>query len=209
MSEEERRKAYPTTRILIESSRILTPTFDDGVFFVTGAQVEIMRNLLGYARREETYVKTYGPGYYLVPDADDFDDIQAIVADLEETLMGNPNTLWGYKARYAEEKIDEDATFFTYQDTTPVPEGELWVVNSMHIKNATTTCDWISAIGRTDAGAAHPLLYQLNPVAGVEYTWQGDHVMAEGDFIRAYYYNCTTGDDVYLSVWGYKMDVPS
>ena len=133
MSEEERRKAYPTTRILIESSRILTPTFDDGVFFVTGAQVEIMRNLLGYARREETYVKTYGPGYYLVPDADDFDDIQAIVADLEETLMGNPNTLWGYKARYAEEKIDEDATFFTYQDTTPVPEGELWAVSYTHL----------------------------------------------------------------------------
>ena len=88
MSEPSHRRTYYRKRILIESARILAPQFDDGLLCITGAQIEMLRNLMPYLKRRSTFVSSYQVGHYFIPNDADWDDIQAIVADLEETLMG-------------------------------------------------------------------------------------------------------------------------
>ena len=88
MSDPLRRHKYAFNRILIPAARILSPEFNAAYVLLTGSHVEILRNLLDYANRETTFVDAYHDGYYISPDSDDWDDIRAIVADLEEVLMG-------------------------------------------------------------------------------------------------------------------------
>jgi len=88
MSETWRRKTYYKPRVLIDVERVLDPQYDDALLCITGAQLEMLRNLTQYLHRRSSFVSENHDGYYLVADNDDWDDIQAIVADLEETLMG-------------------------------------------------------------------------------------------------------------------------
>ena len=88
MSETWRRKTYYKPRVLISTERVLDPQFEDALLCITGAQLEMLRNLTQYLHRRSSFVSSNHDGYYLVADNDDWDDIQAIVADLEETLMG-------------------------------------------------------------------------------------------------------------------------
>lgn len=88
MSETWRRKPYYRPRVLIDVARVLDPQFDDSLMCITGAQLEMLRNLTQYLHRRSTFVSSNEDGYYLVADNDDWDSIQAIVAELEETLMG-------------------------------------------------------------------------------------------------------------------------
>lgn len=82
-----RRHKYAVNRILIPAARILSPEFNAIVVFLTGSHVEILRNLLAYATRENTFVDEYHNEYYLSPDSEDWDSISAIVAELEYMLM--------------------------------------------------------------------------------------------------------------------------
>ena len=88
MTETWRRKTYYPPRVLIDSTKVLSPTFDDSLMCITGAQLEMLRNLTQYLHRRSTFVAETHEGYYLVADNDDWDSIQAVVAELEETLMG-------------------------------------------------------------------------------------------------------------------------
>lgn len=88
MSEEWRRKTYYDKRVLIDTERILDPQFEDSILCLTGAQLELVRNLMQYLHRRSTFASDYEKGYYLAPDNDEWDNLQAIVADLEETIMG-------------------------------------------------------------------------------------------------------------------------
>lgn len=88
MAEEWRRKDYYMPRVLIDVDRILDPQSGDSLLCITGAQLEMLRNLTQYLHRRSTYVKEYHDDYYYCADNDDFDTIEAIVAELEETLMG-------------------------------------------------------------------------------------------------------------------------
>lgn len=88
MSTEWRRKTYYRSRVLIDTARILNPQFDDALLCITGAQLEMIRNLTQYLHRRSTFAEDYGKVGYLAPDTADWDTIQAIVADLEETIMG-------------------------------------------------------------------------------------------------------------------------
>lgn len=89
MSETERRMKYYGERVLIDTGRILDPQFDDTVIAVTGAHLELMRNLMMYLNRRNTFVSSYGYVNYLTPTDADWNSIRAIVASLEEILMGN------------------------------------------------------------------------------------------------------------------------
>ncbi|GAH00705.1 unnamed protein product, partial [marine sediment metagenome] len=51
-------------------------------------QLELLRNLTQYLHRRSSFADEYHTDYYLCADNDDWDVIEAIVADLEETLMG-------------------------------------------------------------------------------------------------------------------------
>lgn len=88
MSESWRRKSYYKPRVLIETERILDPQFDDVLICLTGAQVEMLRNLTQYLHRRSTFAQNYTKSYYLAPNNDDWDEISSIVANLEEGLMG-------------------------------------------------------------------------------------------------------------------------
>ncbi len=88
MSEAWRKKTFYRPRVLIETSRVLYPQFGDSVLCITGAQLEMLRNLTQYLHRRSTFASEYETSGYLTPTNEEWDSIQAIVGDLEEVLMG-------------------------------------------------------------------------------------------------------------------------
>lgn len=88
MTDALRRKRYVESRVLIETGRVLSPQFLDATLYITGAELELLRNMMAYLNRESTFVSEYGDGYYLTPTVAEWDALQAIVAHLEEMLMG-------------------------------------------------------------------------------------------------------------------------
>lgn len=88
MSEKWRHKTYYKPRVLISTERVLDPQFEDGLICLTGAELEMLRNLTQYLHRRSTFAEDENQARYLTPDADDWDVIQALVANLEEKLMG-------------------------------------------------------------------------------------------------------------------------
>ena len=83
-----RRKTYYKPRVLIETARILDPQFDDVLLCLTGAELEMLRNVTQYLHRRSTFAESQSETGYLAPDTADWDTIAAIVANLEEKLMG-------------------------------------------------------------------------------------------------------------------------
>ena len=88
MGEEWRRKTYYKPRVMISTDRVIDPQSDDALLCITGAQLEMLRNITQYLRRRSTFSEDETAVGYLSPDTADWDTIQAIVADLEEKLMG-------------------------------------------------------------------------------------------------------------------------
>jgi len=88
MSESWRRKKYYKPRVLVETTRVLNPQFSDALVCITGAQLEMLRNITQYLHRRSTFAQDYTKAYYLAPNNDDWDEISSIVANLEEGLMG-------------------------------------------------------------------------------------------------------------------------
>ena len=204
MSETERRRKYVESRVLMSSAAILNPTFDDGDLYFTGAQIELMRNLVQYANRPDNYAAQWEQGYYLVPDDSDWDEIQAIVADLEETLMGNPNTLWGYTDNYIEWQSNDYAQSIADSlDFAEVPAGQVWVVTQWSAVDVNTQCtSYILQLLRSAIGYA---LDTKKPTMANEYLGGPVHmVLKEGDAIRITFLGTYIGDDIH----GYKMVVP-
>ncbi len=87
MTDDWRRKTYYGPRVLIDTQRILAPQFPDAIVCLSGAQIEMLRNLTQYLHRRSTWAESYAKTYYLAPSNEDWVTVQAIVADLEEKLM--------------------------------------------------------------------------------------------------------------------------
>ncbi len=207
MSETERRYKYAHNRVLIEAQRILNPQFDDAVVFISGAQIELLRNASQYLNRLTTYVAEYNPGYYLTPTAEDFDSILEIVADLEETLMGNPNTIWGYFDAYG--VVKESLAMPAGESnlvSASVPEGEVFRVFNIAFEMVSASCTKIQARARVD-GAFVTLAEVITPVTGVIYPFQVNVTMKYLDFFFCTYYGMTLNDDAKTHCSGYKMKV--
>lgn len=208
MSEVDRRRSYWYNAVLIESDRVLTPQVADAVIYVTGAQVEMLRNITQYLIRRNTYVSESHLGYYLVPDDSDYDEILAIVADLEETLMGNPNTIWGY----SEVKIlDGDHTKSGAGDdilyTGQVPEFEVWRLDSIVAQNDDTACSRIEIV------FDHPAMEMIlaakdNPAAGELVRWDGILTMSQSMRLYVKFYDCLDGDYNWFQARGHLVTVP-
>lgn len=88
MSETWRRKTYYDKRVLIAVSDIIEPIADDTIICLTGAQIVMLRNLTQYLHRRSTFVDVYHDTCYLAPTNEQWDTLDAIVADLEDKLMG-------------------------------------------------------------------------------------------------------------------------
>jgi hypothetical protein len=87
VTEAYRRKNYYRPRILIDQDDVLNCPYDGVVVCLEGYELDIIRNLVAYARRRVTFVSEYHETYYLTPDTEDWDALQAIVAELEDKLM--------------------------------------------------------------------------------------------------------------------------
>ena len=208
MGEVERRRGYGWNRVLIESARILDPQFKDAVVFLSGAQIEMLRNVTQYLNRLGTYAAEYNPGYYLVPTDEDFDDILEIVADLEETLMGNPNTIWGYYERWSWwGSTLRDGSSPTSVLTVAVPSGFAYRLEHWQAYHHGGQPCSLNLIMQGDP--SDELIYTANLLAHAESAYQSANMtMEEDDQLALHVYSLPVDTRAYLHVWGYKMRVP-
>ncbi|GAH01275.1 unnamed protein product, partial [marine sediment metagenome] len=129
MVDATRKHIAPQHRVLVDAKAFLNTEINAGVLYFTPGQIELMRNLMQYANRRTTWASDYYIGYYLSPTDEDWNLIQQEVADLEETLMGNNNTLWGYSDQYYD--VLQDLSMPAGVEDmygSVVPEGEVWEV---------------------------------------------------------------------------------
>lgn len=208
MSSADRREGYIHNRVLIDSSRVLDAQFSDTLVFLTGAQVEMLRNVVQYLNRWDTYVSEYQDGYYITPSAEDYDSILAIVADLEEELMGNPNVIWGYNDRWSvhvEHTVIGDGAYTLVGEA--VPNGYVYTLQSVVMRDLTSASntipklwspDALVAIGEVVLAAASA----LRIVDGLNYT------LKYGDKVQVRFYDAKDGDEIEFFCWGYKTVVP-
>lgn len=207
MSVEERRRSYQYNHILIDSDRILAPQFSDAVVFLSGAQIELLRNVSGYLNRRDTYVKENEPGYYMMPSDEDFDDILEIVADLEETLMGNPNTIWGYWARYSETLfLQSVGAQYTHLVGDTVPEGEVWTVEAASLTQLDAT-PREAGISVRSASTVLTLAWDAALATSIPLYWSGKLTLMEDDWINGTITDLPTDEWCMLNIWGYKMKI--
>jgi len=201
------RTSYQNDRILIEASRILTPQFAGTTITIDGAQVELLRNIVSYLHQERTFVSEYHGTYYLTASDADFDDLSAIVADLEEKLMGNPNVVWGFGERINDVTFDLTMPAGNSNLTsTDVPAGKVWRITHVCVWIVSATCTEALVVAQSAADIAP--IHSIKPIVSSKYyPATVDIVMREGDQIYARFYNMTLDDTAYLYLWGYSMDV--
>jgi hypothetical protein len=87
MSETWRKKRYYKPRVILPTSDILDNPFPGRLVYLSGAETSLIRNLLAYAHRRVTFATTYADSYYLTPTTEEWDLLQELVANLEDTLM--------------------------------------------------------------------------------------------------------------------------
>lgn len=203
-----RKHVAPQNRVLVDAKAFLNPQFADAVLFLTGGHIELLRNLMQYANRRTTWVSDYYVGYYLSPDDFDWDLIQRRVAELEYTLMGNNNVIWGYTDRYAD-SVTELSMPAGNSDIlgAVVPEGEVWEVTGLSFETTSTSCTGVR-VGY-DAGATRITVNDVLTVApSTVYPFGLDLILKEGDRCFWRFYGMTLNDDVICYAWGSKMKVP-
>lgn len=209
MAESDRRQGYRYNRVLIETERILDPQFADALVFLSGAQIEMLRNITQYLNRRDTYASERFLGYYLAPTIADYDEILEIVADLEESLMGNPNTIWGYKERWSEKKTGTSTgEASTGINCDAVPEGYVYVLEYWDIEQKGDTAHALSL--RVFGGDAQPTLFYAASQPSGQAEFQPCHIiLSEGDLIQLRAYGLEDTKTCIMQLRGYMMAVPA
>lgn len=208
MSEAERRTGYNPERILIDASRILSPQFGAQGIFLSGAQVELLRNIAAYLGRDTTFVDEYHDCYYLRVTDGDFDDIQAIVADLEDKLLMVENTMWGYNDRLVDqvyEVADGSSPFDILLGA--VPAGEVWIIENgtvYHNEGSDKAVQFFIYA----SGSTYYTSGQLPVPSGLYYGGGMNVTLKEGDQFAAKFYGLSNSTLARMRVAGYKMKVP-
>lgn len=201
-----RRRQYQNWRVMIDSARILDSPFDDSLICLSGAELELLRNITQYLHRQDTFVATYYNNHYLTPDLDAWDAIAAIVAGLEEKLMGCAeietliDQIKGYAAaiafdaqllRQMETRIDANdydgetsgGGAHEYVTFATVPEGYILIVTGVegHCTSQAfgpLTLEWYD-------GTAWRRFWRENTcLVNLPYSWQGEKTLKPGDAMR-------------------------
>jgi len=208
MVDTERKKRYSPTRVLISGDRVKDSQFLDTTIRLTGGQLELLRNLTQYLHRRSTFVAEYENAYYLIPTDDDWDTISAIVASLEEKLMGDENALFGYYDRYFEQVLKTvTIAGWNFLFTVAPPAGEIYVVNSAAAINVETNPT--SMQFGIDIGGLRFYTYRVAlPGANTYVPWSATQILKEDDRGVVAVEGCDIGDHLLYHVWGYKMKVP-
>jgi len=201
------RRNYRQGRMYIEAARILNPQFDGIELELTGAQVELLRNVTMLFHSQDAFVDAYHNGYYMNASDTDYDDIQAIVADLENKLMGGQTMLWGYHDTYREEQYDLDADTATITLTfSIVPADEIWVITQWVVVNEDTrttnnTLKVSLPTASFDVASVHPDAPNHRTGTSVFVP------LKTGERLEIRVEGCQQDDVIYGWVTGYKIDV--
>lgn len=199
---------YNRNSVLIHKNVALNSSFDAQTVFLTGAQVGILRSISIYLNDRKTFVSEYEDVGYLWPLDDDWDLIQAIVADLEKKLMGDDNTAFGFNERYAElVQSSSHASGAQLLETTPVPAGYVYVVENMYMQQNTTASGFQHLAALAD-GTRVFLDFLSSAIPAVPHPTRARVVLEEGDFLRASWGTTVTDETILFGAWGYKMKVP-
>jgi len=83
-------KRYYRPRVLIDLAQLEDSPLGPAIVCLTGPERSILQNLLEYAHRRSTFVSEYHDDYYLAPSEEEWDDIDALVAELEDKMSGCP-----------------------------------------------------------------------------------------------------------------------
>jgi len=204
----ELRVGYNGTRILIDAGRVLDSSFAARAVHITGAQTEMLRNVTHYLNRRSTFVKEYHDGYYLMTGDEEWDSIQAEVSDLEDMLMSEENTLWGFNDGFVRNLAYEapgDGTATVNCDE--VPEGELLVLQTISWINVTAQRGTMQILIKRDAMSCVLKVGLAQPQA-LALCWSGKVTLEEDDRIIVKQAGCLTGDAFVGAAWGYRMKVP-
>jgi len=204
----ELRRNYNGTRILIEAERVLDSSFAAQGLYLTGAQIEMLRNITHYLNRRSTFVGEYHDGYYLMPDDTDWDAIQAIIADMEDKLMSTENVPWGYNVRWKYDLgmlVGFGGGTATHA-TSPVPAGTVRVLEGVSWQNQTGARS--TMVIRVTPSPAITLAREVTPLQYDPLTWFGRLTLQEGDKIEVKQINCLEDDYLIGVAWGYDMAVP-
>lgn len=207
MSETVLRRAYRDSRVLIDAARVLDPQFDDDVLTLTGAQIEMLRNLTQYLNRRDTFVDEYHEQYYLIPDDADWDSLQQVIADLEDVLMGNPNVVFGYGDVWgdAEAALDVDAGNATINYDV-VTNGKIIVVTNFSV------IPWQANVRSLELrvvvdGTSVTLKSETAVVAYKSVDIQCNIILKAGDRLAFRYDAAAAGDDFVSHACGYAMEI--
>lgn len=205
MSEEDTQHSYVETEVLIDSARVLSSTFPTIGVALTGNELEILRNILNYATRRRTFVGVYHDNYYLVADDDDWLEIEETVANLEEKLMGNENTIFGYNNRlFTREDHTMLADVDWVQNHDAVPEGEVWIVTGISFFSSKTdgSVTPLAAMPTVSSAVGETVTYLANVwnVASPLY-----HVLKEDDHISMSWKNLVNTQRIISNVTGFVM----
>jgi hypothetical protein len=124
VTEAWRKKRYYEPRITVPVDILTETELPDTLVCLSGTQLALVRSLLAYATRRITWVSEYHDDYYLSPTTAEWDDIQAMTADLEGRLMTDCVTP-------LVEALDRiDATIAAQAANLTAIEGELAAVAS-------------------------------------------------------------------------------
>lgn len=211
MSDPLRRHKYAVNRILIPAARILSPEFNALYVLLSGSHVEILRNLLDYANRRETFVGEYATGHYFDPGDNDWDSIQAIVAELEEILMGNGNVQFGFSDTWYEWKSEDSLGGGTQVvNLDPVPAGYVYILcNVASMTNDSTTRHsheiytdgLVIPIGSYKDVPPSVTMYQHTKCPWI--------MLKEGDYVQVTFRDMVEDESGEVKVSGFKMTVPT
>lgn len=187
---------------------ILDCPYPGDAVYLSGAQLTLLRNLTQYLHRVSTFVSEYQQTSYLVPTGDEWDALEAIVADMERILMGNENTIWGYYDRWYEDLSETVPSTGTWvRKSSPVPAGEVHVLEFAYSINDTRQCDYAQFAAEVDL-VVNKFYYSTDVVQSLPNIYNGKVTLREGDRVRLQMPGCSTGDVMKACVWGYKMKVP-
>jgi hypothetical protein len=83
MDESWRRKPYYAPRVLIGVDDVLNTTYSDAILCLTAQELAMLRKITRYLHYRSTFAAEYHDSYYLCANNEEWDTLQAIVAQLE------------------------------------------------------------------------------------------------------------------------------
>lgn len=199
---------YVSSRVLVESARVLSMGGFQSLV-VSGAQAEILRNVVAYAGLRSSYVDVYHDAYYQMPDDSDWGDIQDIVADLEYKLMPSENALFGIYETFRNVEQHGVVTGPNYtRSWGPVPAGYWYVLKNAWIGNFTRSSTY-TFISVTSSDGVDYIKTATSLTQYMPMVYGGEYIMKPGDYLTWTVNTVQSLDDMRMGCSGYKMTIPS